>query len=192
MSNETQAVANDGESVVNQTDETVGAQDVDELLSQYDEGHQQKVEPSDDNKAVIEWVKAQKQKEEKHAYEEGLENAVKTVKAELEGIPASDRIIRGLLHDLAVVNPKVNHAFENRFQDPTTWNRVLKAAAKEFAKEFEGPDPGLTKDRDAVASAVRSASTAKPAPTEDQASFEKKVKAMDRNQLDNLLREFGQ
>lgn len=193
MTDETQTVVNDDDAVVNQTAETNDALDsIDDFLKEYETDHQpQKVEQPTDNAEIMDWIRSQKQEKEREQYQQGVNNAVESIKKDLGDVKISDRVIRGMLHDLANQNPKVNTAFNNRFTDPGTWNRVLKAAAKDFAKEFQTPDPEMTRDREAVASAVRSASTAKPTPTEDQASFEKKVSTMDASALDNLLREMG-
>jgi len=169
------------------TGEDVGAQDELDFLAQYEEGHKPKVEPQNDDKVLVEWARSQMQKTQQIEEKEGINASVKAIKSELDGINASDRIIRGLLHDFANQNPKVGQAFANREQDPATWNRVLKAAAKEFRNEFENaPDPKMTEDRNVVESAVHSASTSKPVQDE-KVDFA----GMNRAQLDAYLRGQG-
>ena len=53
--------------------------------------------------------------------------------------------------------------------DPAGWNKILSATAREFSKEFTSPaDKDLTEDREAIAAAVRNASSKTPeAPDED-------------------------
>lgn len=192
MSNETQTVAEQDDPVVSQAGEQVGAQDesLDAMLAEYETAHkpqptqQQAEPPNEDIKALAEYARNAMQVERQKEVQSSIEGAVKTVK-EVGGINASDRIVRGLIKDMADENPAIQKAFANRQSDPNSWNRMLKGMAKELAKEFE-TDPSTSNDRQVVASAVRSASTAKPAP-EEKVNF----KGMNANQLADYLRNNG-
>ena len=78
------------------------------------------------------------------------------------------KVIKAMLNSMAVDDPRLRNAFDQRHADPARWNKVLKSAAKSIQKEFSGlPDRKLTEDRDAVAAVVRGAS--KQTKTEDEA-----------------------
>lgn len=67
--------------------------------------------------------------------------------------------LKGMLSNMAVDDPRITKAFENRYNDPKAWQKVLGAATKTIAKEFANlPDKQLNDDRDAVSNAVRGAS----------------------------------
>jgi len=93
-----------------------------------------------------------------------IEAAVRTVQEHLgDGLPVKlpDRVVRGMLNDLAMENRGVMVAFQNRRQEPGTWKRILAASAAQLRKEFGDPvDQQLTSDRAAAQAAVRGASKA--------------------------------
>lgn len=76
-----------------------------------------------------------------------------------EDLTIPKRAIRGILNDMAIEDPRLRKAYENRRSDPAGWNKVLKAAGKAIRNEFSGlPDKKLTDDREAVAATIRGAS----------------------------------
>lgn len=94
-----------------------------------------------------------------------LETAVNTVKSDLNDLPVnvSDRIVRGMLNDLGANDARFLKAFEARHAAPDTWNRTLKAVAREIRKDIAGgPDRAVSEDRAAAMAAVRGASTTAP------------------------------
>lgn len=68
------------------------------------------------------------------------------------------------LNGRASEDPRIQRAWENQDKDPKGWERVAVALAKDVAKRARNtPDPEATADREAVESAVHSASSAPPA-----------------------------
>lgn len=188
---------NDEQTVVNGNDpalqagEQVGAQDeLDSILAQYDEANkpqgEPKQQPNNEVNELLAYFREEKQTREKQEMKSAISEAVSAVKKQAEAtIP--DRLVRGFLHDLAVEDPRINKAFSERKSNPEVWNQVLKSAAKQLQKELQDlPDANLSKDRDLVTAAVRSASTAKPTPDEAP-DFSK----MNKSQLDSYLRNLG-
>jgi hypothetical protein len=76
----------------------------------------------------------------------------------------SRRVVTGWINQFAREEPALMTAFQNREQDPRTWDRWQKAIGKEFAKEVASSriDKAATEDREAVTAAVRGASTKAP------------------------------
>lgn len=185
MSN-TQAVA-DGNDPVVQAGEEVGAQDeLDTLLAQYDEGKSEdkpKVEQPD---PVYQWAARQMQEQAKKSTDEGITEAIKLVKSE-SGTQLPDRLIRGYLEALNLEDGRIGSAFKERSKNPDNWNKVLKSAAKQLAKDLSDlPDQTLTQDRDVVTAAVRSASTAK-STSNDAPNFSTMTKSqLDKWRAENL------
>lgn len=94
---------------------------------------------------------------------EDIGSAVKAVKEhdDLKGLP--DRMVRGMLHDMAAEDARFREAFMRRDQDPAAWSRVLKAAAQEMAKEVgDISSSKISSDRAAVLAAGKSSSKAPP------------------------------
>lgn len=164
----TQAVT-ETDATVDQSVEDEGAQDLDSLLNEFEEetkpkSEQPKVKAEDVNE-VVNYINQQRQQQAIEAEKNDIKSAVESIKSSMEGMDniPSDRLIRGLLQDYAAENENVRKAFANRQQNPKAWNAALKNAAKEIKEEFS-VDTQTTSDRDAITSAVRSASTKQPEP----------------------------
>lgn len=94
-----------------------------------------------------------------------VDKATKSVAKALEDMPVklSDRIIRGMLNDLASSDGRFLRAFEARHSAPDKWERALNAVAREIRKDVTSqPDKTLSEDRAAVVAAVRGATTSAP------------------------------
>lgn len=161
----TQAVI-DANTTDNQSVEDVNAQDdLDSLLSEYDT-EVKKVEPTEpDIKEAVSWINEQRIKSEKEAEETAINNAVDTIKAGLEDLDftPTNGMIRGMLQDNASKDPAIAKAFIHRFENPKAWDSALKRALKNIKQDLS-IDTKATSDREAIASAVRSASTKQPTP----------------------------
>ena len=70
--------------------------------------------------------------------------------------------------------------------------KILTATAKEFSKEFAvKEDRDLSEDKEAIASAVRSASTKAPEPAPDEAARRREIAGMTDQELRQLKRSLG-
>lgn len=97
------------------------------------------------------------------------EDVTKSVANIFQDIDLDDELKRGWLFVQAQKNPAIEKAFQNRFNDPGTWQRFEKSLAKEAKKigVKSKVDEDATADHLAVAQAVRGASTkvaAEPPP----------------------------
>lgn len=86
-----------------------------------------------------------------------------------EGLPAPDLLddqeIIDLLDGRAKRDPRLAAAWANRHTNPKAWDGVVTALSRELSGKFKKlPDKAATEDRDAVAAAVRGASTTTPPP----------------------------
>lgn len=79
------------------------------------------------------------------------------------GVQADSLDAEAFLNAKALRDPRINQAYLNRGNNPKAWDKVEGALRQEFQKRFgKAVDKQVTESRDAVASAVRSASTAAP------------------------------
>ena len=142
--------------------------DLDTLLSQYEEETQDKTapkEPSGKLDEVVRFIEQQREREARQESEKALNDAVASA-AEIAGFEkvsdAQRKIILGLLHYRASEDPRVRQAFVTRDEKPAAWRAVIREVAKEAQQSFSPAD-----DHDAVASAVRGASTARAEPEKE-------------------------
>lgn len=159
------AVVNDQDSASQTTDGDLGAPEktLDDVLSEIDKEFDKDLQAPDekqdtednteltDLKNTVDHLMSQTTNQD-------IDRAVEEISSSIEAnVPK--RAIRGMLNDMAVTDPRLRKAFDNRHSDAATWNKVLKAASKSIQKEFAGlPDKSLTDDRDAVSAAIQGAS----------------------------------
>lgn len=88
---------------------------------------------------------------------------LKRIRGDIPETVLTDEEITDLLDGRAKRNAQLQTAYLNRSHNPAGWAKVEKALNSELAKKFSRlPDPDATAERDAVAAAVRSASTKAP------------------------------
>jgi len=105
-----------------------------------------------------------------------------------DGLEATPLRVEGFLNALARRNPQLNDIWNNRMVNPREWERAEAAIRKEMLKEFgKKVDKQATESREAVASAVRSASTAAPPKELSQQD----IVNMSKDDFDKLQRELG-
>lgn len=172
----TQAAVDETETQVTPAVEDAGAQgktdDLDSFLNEY-ESQTKQPEPTSERKAnadlesqVLELRTqlnsfVQSAAEKKNS--EDLTNAIKEVRGNLD---VQDWMVEGWISHQARTNPKINDVWNNRENDPTAARRLLSSLKTKFAGEqAKSPDRNATEDREAVAAAVRTASSTK-APEE--------------------------
>ncbi len=74
-----------------------------------------------------------------------------------------DDLVQGWIHRQADKDPRLEQAWNDRFDNPKGFERVAVNLRRDFAKRYgKLPDKGATEDRDSVTHAVRGASTQAP------------------------------
>lgn len=105
-----------------------------------------------------------------------------------EGVEADAIDAESFLNAQAIRDPRLNQAYANRQSNPKAWDKVLGVLRQDFAKRYgKKVDKQVTASKDAVASAVRSASTA--APQTDVT--DKDIQRMSKDEFDALQRKMG-
>ena len=114
--------------------------------------------------------------------ETSVNEAVDIVKKSLDEmeVPVSARVVRSMLNNMALEDPRIKVAFDGRYENPARWQKILKNLGKEIASEFN-VDHQLTNDRKAVEAAIRGSKTATP---EDNVSFDKFMRTASDSQID--------
>ena len=160
---------------------------LDDLLKEYDSATQE-AKPTEQPNESNELVGLLKRREEKDAaneakeaerdVEKGLTEAIDVIQDQLKGGPIrlSNKAIDDILNGMARRDDRLSKAFDNRSENPQAWNRILKSTAKAISED-NSIDPELTEDREAVANAVKSATTATEA--DDQHTHESLSKMSD-------------
>ena len=153
-------------SVDQPVEEQGASDDLDSLLNEFTEEtkSEQTINPNDVKEAVG-WINEQRQQTANEAEQTAINSATETIKEQLGDldIPLTDGMIRGMLEDNARRDPKIRDAFAQRQKNPQAWSEALKRASKNI-KEDLSIDQKATSDREAIASAVHSASTQQPTP----------------------------
>lgn len=145
--------------------------DLDKLLAEFDQETARgpaapQPEPQQTQQPVAPISEDRLRRIEDRIFKDDLDATIKNIVGDLK-IP--ERFSKGWIDQVARENPKVANAFVNRANDPASWNRIEKALSKEMAKDFKALTPidePSTVDHNAVAAAVRGASTNVPTSQE--------------------------
>ena len=106
-------------------------------------------------------------------FKQDINETVKNIKGDLD---LDDEIVEAWLDAKARTDSRLQSAWMQRDNKPEQWKQVRAGLAKSLASKFSRqPDRALTEDREAVASAVRGAST--KAPVEQQADYSRMTNA---------------
>lgn len=166
MTTEKQAVVEEVKEGALPPAETESAREVplDELLSQFTEGTAKPAvsppEPKVDTPhQEVEPLWAQDLKEK------WLNESIAEVSVDIfDGLQVSKRAAKSWIEEMARENPKLGIAFFNRRKNPGEWKSIARALRKEAGNDFPAKeDSAAQADHDAVAAAVRGASTKAPA-----------------------------
>jgi len=146
--------------------------ELEKLLAEFDSkdagGSEVKPEPEPDNgssdlKKRLEALEARDTEAANRQFEADMKSAVDKVRGEMPSDKFTDGMVRGWLDERAVEDERLKRAWVNRHASPAAFERVLAELGRNFAKNFSSDvDAGATEDRDAVAAAVRGASTTPP------------------------------
>lgn len=137
---------------------------LDELLGEFNEPTPEPAKPKgDDLSRVVDYVDNMAAKESQREFDNAVDTAVKSIKADDSAAKYPDRMIKGHLNALADENPQFKNAFLNRDKNPAAWKKSLDWASKEFSKDISSvPDDQLTSDLEAAQASVRGISNEAP------------------------------
>ena len=147
--------------------ETSDAQeDLDTLLSQFDESTgqeaSQEAETGGQQESVSrdEFLQLQSTIANQQ-YQSDIQGVTEVIKGDLDVPFVDNEFVETWLNNEANKNPKLAQAWANRHSNPDAFQKVTGSLAKQFQDKFN-VDHKATSDIDAVTSAVRSASTKAP------------------------------
>lgn len=169
---DTESTKTSGEAGGAQTDD-----DLDSLLAEWDEDQKKAAEQSpsgeqtetgktgatelpSDVREVVDYVKEQREREITERTNQDVAAAAEKLREGWDDAPPA-ALLEGEIWKSAGKDQRFLAAFQQRHQQPDKWDRILKAKQRELQAMLAGtPDQEATADRQAVASAVRSASKA--------------------------------
>lgn len=150
--------------------------DLDALLSQYDTETQQKpgadaaskpeqkqATDSDPVKKLATEVEELRRREADRQYRSDIQPVLQKLRGDIPPELYDDEDIQDWLDREAKKDTRIAKAWQNRHDDPRTLDKVVDALGKRLSQRFSKlPDKQATDDRDAVAAAIRGASTKAP------------------------------
>lgn len=146
--------------------------DLDTLLAQYEKEATsddtsskpgQSGEAQDPNRELMERLQALEESTARSETRADLDAAIKAVRGELDSEVFDDGFMETYLDSEARKDPRLSQAWANRHNNPKQFQKVVGSLAKSFEKRFGSlPNKEATEDREAVAAAVRGASTKSP------------------------------
>lgn len=105
-----------------------------------------------------------------------------------DGVQADAIDAEAFLNAAALRDPRINQAYTMRATNPKTWDKIEGTLKTEFARRFgKKVDRQVTESKEAVASAVRNASTAAP----NKEITDADVKSMSKDEFDDIQRKLG-
>ena len=171
------------------------AQDLDSLLNEYEAGAAEPQKTTevkantDANTDVVNWARQEMQIREQERLNSAINDSVNKLKDGLD-VKIPDRALKGILYEKADSDPRFRSAWADRQNNPKGFERVLKALQKEIKDDFgEQTDKTVTDDREALASAVRGASTS--TTKSETGDFNKSITEASDSDFQKQLREFG-
>lgn len=166
MAENEQAVAEKTDAAPAGQTEGEGAQvdELDQVLAQYDaETEDDSTEtkgPQDASDPVSQRLEQLERQVTQQQTQEALGKLVNTVRGDLDAETFDNDLVEGWIEKIATREPRIMKAWANRERDPKGFSKVAGSLAKQFQSKFSNaPDRQVTEDREAVASAARSAST---------------------------------
>lgn len=138
---------------------------LEDLLKDYDSQEEPETpvkqqEPAIDRNrlaAVEAYMQQQMQTQNRSAIDEAAKS-VKQAAGEV-GANIPDRLFRGALRDEAAENPAIEAAFNDRFNNPIKWEKIITQLGSKIAKDLTPKDSRATESWNAVEGAMHSAST---------------------------------
>jgi hypothetical protein len=154
--------------------------DLDKLLADFDDSKKAPPEPAKpeptgadhDLKAVLDEVRGLRTERQQETFRKDMDTTVKDVRGNLDPEFFDDVFVESWMDAQARQDPRLAQAWANRHANPKQFQKVVDTLGRSFVKKYGNlPDKAATEDRDAVAHAVRGAST--KAPPEKAPDFSK-------------------
>lgn len=150
----------------------VETDDLDTLLSQFDEGGEgstdTKPKPDKTSETTVDPAVKQRldQLEKKLAddeFQKQITPVIQKVRGDISPDVLDDSEVLDWMEGRAKRDPRLRAAWIDRSKNPKAWDKVVDALGRELHKKFTKlPDAHATEDRAAVAASVRGASTQAP------------------------------
>ena len=159
---------------------------LDSLLAEYEEPKEeapQQVAPISPD--VQSFMNRQIKKENDQAISE----AANSLRESVGETNLSAKWFEGQLHLAGSKDPRLIEAFENRDQNPSKWEGIVKALGNELKSDLAPVDAAATESWNAVEASVRSASTS--APKQAPSFSEKDLKKMSDADFETFRKEQG-
>jgi hypothetical protein len=163
--NTEQTVVENTEVVAQPTTEVTSApenDDLEALFKEYDESTKPPPIPAQQPQAETAPVAPIQDNGDIRAYlnRQDIEKTIDKVRGELDPSYFDKDFVEGWLNAQAAKNPALSGIFEGRFTNPARFERAVAGLTTAFNKKYgRMPDRAATEDREAVAAAVRGAST---------------------------------
>lgn len=151
--------------------------DIETFLSQFDSATKPAPQPNPPAKAEttqpenvsideIRAMRAEFQQVAQDRFKREISETVKDIRGDVDPEVVDDEMVEAWLDAKARKDPRLAQAFANKANKPREWSQIKSALGREFKKKWDKiPDRAVTEDREAVAAAVRGASTkASPEP----------------------------
>ncbi len=124
---------------------------------------------TDDLKALTDQVKGLLTEQQQTKFRQDMDSTITKVRGNLDPELVDDETVEAWIDGQARKDPRLSQAWNERNSKPKQFEKVVETLGKNLAKKFSKlPDRQSTEDREAVAAAVRGASTkVPPAQTPD-------------------------
>lgn len=149
--------------------------DLDRLLSEYDESGRARTPPeparpatnadtaNPDLRALADEVKGLRTERQQETFRRDMDAMTKNVRGDLDPEFFDDSFMEAWIDKQARDDPRLLQAFANRHANPKQFQKVVDTLGRSFNKRYSKlPDKSATEDREAVTAAVRGASTRAP------------------------------
>jgi len=163
---------------------------LDSLLAEYEEPKEEpKVEAPQQVAPISPDVQSFMNRQIKKENDQAISEAANTLRESVGETNLSAKWFEGQLHLAGSKDPRLIEAFENRDQNPSKWEGIVKALGNELKSDLAPVDAAATESWNAVEASVRSASTS--APKQAHSFSEKDLKKMSDADFETFRKEQG-
>jgi len=136
---------------------------LDSLLAEYEEPKEEPKEEAPQQVAPISPdVQSFMNRQIKKENDQAISEAANSLRESVGETNLSAKWFEGQLHLAGSKDPRLIEAFENRDQNPSKWEGIVKALGNELKSDLAPVDAAATESWNAVEASVRSASTSAP------------------------------
>ena len=163
---------------------------LDSLLAEYEEPKEEpKVEAPQQVAPISPDVQSFMNRQIKKENDQAISEAANSLRESVGETNLSAKWFEGQLHLAGSKDPRLIEAFENRDQNPSKWEGIVKALGNELKSDLAPVDAAATESWNAVEASVRSASTS--APKQAHSFSEKDLKKMSDADFETFRKEQG-